>query len=274
MRLVSIVKAPQRTEAPEAFSLLAFPRNESMPARFAVGLNWLWRVVFEGLSQGSLNAPSVLKPEMHCALGKSNRPSPLGQRHGPAVEGNQSVQSSVPALLFCSGPSDVSRFVVSVVVDALKGVIHGRPRTHVSHEVGEAIPPTGAHVDAPSSVVAITGRVGIVTPGTHTAPAGVFGRKFSSLCKAVCNFASAKNVTKPDLTRAATTIASALMALDVYRLLCSAFAAAEKLAPGHPFQHGPSAVRVSGPVDQCWHVEPPFYRNSARLAKQIRACGA
>lgn len=196
---------------------------------------------------------------------------PCGHRHGQSAIRQELVESSVPALFFLCGPSDISGFVVTVVVDAVKRVVWRRARPNVPNKHSEIIPLT-AHRNAAPSVVVIAGGFRILAASAHASPTGVLGWKFSFLGKSVrdCS-ALAKIGTKPLLALAASAITRAWIVLNADRLFISAFTSAQKAASVDLFEHDPSAVFVSGSVYRWRHVEPLFYRT---LNSQIRACAA
>lgn len=70
-----------------------------------------------------------------------------------ALKGVADVVTDVAHLLFSSGPAHITWFVVSVVIDAIKGMSRCRTLTHVQNERREIVFPAFAHRDSTSAVV-------------------------------------------------------------------------------------------------------------------------
>lgn len=87
-----------------------------------------------------------------------------------AINRKNDVRTSVVVLFKLCGPSNISRFVVSIVVDAIKRVISRWSDSHVFKEGSKRVIPTFADLDTASTVVVVDSKRRIVTPTSHVYP--------------------------------------------------------------------------------------------------------
>jgi hypothetical protein len=90
------------------------------------------------------------------------------------VHNRLALRATVERLLASGRPATVARFVVSVIVDAVNGVVGGRTRPHISQERGEVIAPAVAHGDASPAVIRPALDVRVVTAVLEADPGRVF----------------------------------------------------------------------------------------------------
>lgn len=83
--------------------------------------------------------------------------------------------ASVSRLFLASSPSNVSRRVISVVVNAFYRVGRGRTRADVREPSLETGAPFLGHLNSPTAVAVEILDVGIRAPGLHSRPNPVFG---------------------------------------------------------------------------------------------------
>lgn len=96
--------------------------------------------------------------------------------------GKQGIRSSVTRLLLSSGPAAVARLVISIVVDAVDGVIRRRASAHVGDEVLEDLPAWIDH-DAAAGVSAV-----LTTAFAHVSPGSPFRRTTEAVLEVRCNW--------------------------------------------------------------------------------------
>lgn len=94
------------------------------------------------------------------------------------------VFSGVCSLFFPSRPAAVSRFVVSIVVDAVERVAIRRFRSHIRKKVRKCTP-TIANRDAPTAVILPVPRAGIGASLNHSIPSTVFRPTLSAFVSAM-----------------------------------------------------------------------------------------
>lgn len=101
----------------------------------------------------------------------------FSQTCGSPVDGKYAVASSVPALIFCAGPSAIRRLVISVVIYTLNcNAIW--PFSHVGKEVFK-VSPSWTHFYSSSSVMLKTVIFGIRASVNHLGPRAVGFRVMS-----------------------------------------------------------------------------------------------
>lgn len=117
-------------------------------------------------------------------LGKDTRPcGPLTDGERLAVIGQAMIIALVVSLFGASGPTDISRSVGAVVVDAIKRVVGSRPQSHIVQKQLERVAPFLAHRDPTTAIVREIRTVRVVAPSLGVAPCAVF-RRFR-MCVAV-----------------------------------------------------------------------------------------
>jgi hypothetical protein len=119
-----------------------------------------------------LKGPSVFQSKVESDRVYADSLCPLCQGQPLAAELNESARPPVVVLFLLRCPAAVARFVIAVIVDAVKGVLRGRARTHVGQEVFKGRPPL-TDFDTPASVVVeeFTGR--FFAPPSDVLPATV-----------------------------------------------------------------------------------------------------
>lgn len=85
-------------------------------------------------------------------------------------------QARIGDLLHACGPSDVTGFVMTIVVDAIKCQRGMWTSAHVGKEMEEPFAPALADMNTSCAVVPVFGVVGVMTALNHLAPQRVFRR--------------------------------------------------------------------------------------------------
>ena len=131
---------------------------------------------FKWLGKGSLNAPASIKNTVIQVLGRNINFyffRPLTYRLLPAIIGYKTIVVSVIRLLFSARPPAVTRLVVLVVVNSIKGVAFGG-RTHVLIKPLEGVPAL-THFNASTTVVFVVPLVRVITALSHINPRSIYG---------------------------------------------------------------------------------------------------
>jgi hypothetical protein len=135
----------------------------------------LWREFFEGLSLDTAFNESLA--------------SGLGFSGGHASKS----LASVPRLLASSRPSDVARFVIAVVVDAVNRMVPRRLVAKVLHHVSqksrEVMSPLRAQLDTPCAIAPILLIAWVVAPLLDRDPEVIQRVDASYSRQTVCDFA-------------------------------------------------------------------------------------
>jgi hypothetical protein len=127
--------------------------------------------------QGSLQCPSTIKTSSQCRFGNPSGFRPFRQRVCLALQGQQTVVGPITPLFKSSGPSDVPRFVVSILVrESIQAVFDRRSRPHVGQEVRERFTPSITDSDSTTSVSGICVVVSVVAASDHVYPGSILGR--------------------------------------------------------------------------------------------------
>lgn len=100
--------------------------------------------------------------------------APFRERPSFAVIGHEDGTSRVPGLFREAGPTTVSRFIASIVVDAINGVLRRWARSHVCEEVLERRQPPGAHLNAASAISLVARVVAVTAAFLHCLPDSIF----------------------------------------------------------------------------------------------------
>lgn len=126
-----------------------------------------------GCSKGALQSPSSANSARHGVWTNANSGGPVREIKGLSVERKENGPSAIGQLLFGRRPAAIARFVIAVVVDAVKRhSVWSRP--HIGEEILK-YKPAIADLDSASSIKVPIGCLGIAAPIFHTAPQGVFG---------------------------------------------------------------------------------------------------
>ena len=102
---------------------------------------------------------------------------PRGECLCSTVIVNQPVRSHIVHLLSLRRPSTISRFVMSIGVNAVNRMLRRGPRSHVGIEGTEVVTPSFAHRYPSAAVVMKNFRVRVVAPLDHARPYPVFARR-------------------------------------------------------------------------------------------------
>lgn len=92
-----------------------------------------------------------------------------------AVRAMGQTRMAVKRLLFACGPSAICRFVMAVIVDAIKRVFIRRARSHVSVKRGERVQPLIADTNTAAAVVSPASRAWITATTVGAFPHVIFG---------------------------------------------------------------------------------------------------
>lgn len=119
---------------------------------------------------------STIKPAVQrLAIAKAGDCGELREGHfAPAVV-NSNTTSSVVRLLARSGPLDVTRFVISVIVYAFQGVSRTWARPHILKERREVIQPAFTDFNTAPAIAMKKLIIGVSAAGLHALPRIIFG---------------------------------------------------------------------------------------------------
>lgn len=197
---------------------------KGIPARVVTIPVAIWRG-----GQRFLCGPTVVQSVTQRRWVQIEKLGPLGVGKSFAAMRQVIVLARVVGLLLLSGPSDVARLVVAVVIDAVKGMAGRRTSANVAEEGGETLSPFVVHTDAASAVVLEVARTRNVASRPCLLPDAVFRH----LRTAVCRYAfqpqttATRRVSSPQGMRGylsgVTAIAHA-RPRDISALICSASA--------------------------------------------------
>ena len=138
----------------------------------------------------------------------------------------------------CSSPPAICWRVVSVVVDAINGVLGRRASAHVAQERFERMKPRFAHANPAPAVVGIARGAWVAASGQHRPPDAVLARAFG--------FAMSRVGVRGSLSLKASArcrLAGAKVAA-LYRALCPAFAPTVPCATSVSSDHEPAAIAL------------------------------
>lgn len=177
------------------------------------------------------------------------------QRHLHAVVLHVVRPAPIVRLLRFCGPSAVTRFVVSSVVDSVNRVTNRWSRTNVLQESRERLTPCITHRNSTASVVAIGGITWIVTALFHALPCVPLVGLVPPSCGSVFSVSVASDVNP----EASTTTAVAYS--DVTRIAVNDGSTIALAAPNRPLplswrapKNDPSAKTLSGNVNELSHT--------------------
>jgi len=122
--------------------------------------------------EDSLGRPAFAMPIVHGMWSHPKFPSPLNGGEGFPVVGDLNVYSGVVKLFFLCGPSAIARLVITVIVNAVKGVIRAWPFSNISEKVFKLVP-TLANDNPSCPIVWIRGSCRLVASNHHSAPYGI-----------------------------------------------------------------------------------------------------
>lgn len=159
----------------------------------------------------------------------------------------------VVVLSVVSGPSHIARFVVSIVVNAVKRQIRRWTSANISDERGKTVTPAVAYLNTAGTIVAVVATRRVVAPLNHRSPNGMFGRIAHAVFPA-CLSAAAR------LRRSSSQAPDEHVALSATR-------AATFQMPQRPVS--PRCLRENGPLSDDgsrsnWSVE-----HSLRISPQL-----
>lgn len=105
--------------------------------------------------------------------------TPFHHCFGMAVNGNPTVLATITSLFFSCGPSTVARFVMSIVVNSVEGVIGGWT---ASYSTKKFLKRTEAKTDASASITLISFCRGVIASGFGIYVASIFRSTIVSPC--------------------------------------------------------------------------------------------
>jgi len=144
---------------------------------------------------------------------------PFHKKFRLSSERQVSVAATVATLFRSCGPAAIVRFVIAIVVDAVKLMLWGRPIPHVLVESQERRTPAVADSNASSAVTGICWVSGVAAPTNQALPYLVFWRvRLSVSCGRIAGLLAMKTPAALRLTIAETASQNSL--------LCSALTAA------------------------------------------------
>lgn len=148
--------------------------------------------------------------------------------------------SRVQHLLLLGGPTDVARFVVSVDVNAIKGMLRRRFQPHVSQECFERVTPLVAYLNAATAVVLKVTSARNIASAFHRVPRQVLGCSRSSVTKG--RLAGAFSLIAAAGSRAALRFQQGA---GFHVSLDAASATTFELTHGDDVMHAPTATAIS-----------------------------
>lgn len=127
-------------------------------------------------SQGTLYRPSQLDDSpVQCRLVDCKTTAPSTKGEGLALIGQATGSASVPTLFFDGSPTDIPRFIVAHVVNAVDAMLGRRASTHVSQKGLERPAPFGANCYPAAAIVGVVLLAGILAAVQHRRPNPIFG---------------------------------------------------------------------------------------------------
>lgn len=93
--------------------------------------------------------------------------------------------TSIHALRMFVGPAHIAGFIVSVIVDPIDRISHGRRATNIVQKLLERKIPRRAHGDSSTAVVLVVVGLGVVAASFYFAPAVVFATGLTMAALAV-----------------------------------------------------------------------------------------
>lgn len=125
--------------------------------------------------------PSLFKTIFQGMWRKLYFSSPLGNSHRSPVERDFLGTSHVSVLFSDCCPSTVSRFVMSVVVDAVNLMLGSWATSHVGKKINKGFSPSFAHFNPATTVVLIASVLWVCASLHEMRPDAVFGRIVKSV---------------------------------------------------------------------------------------------
>lgn len=116
--------------------------------------------------------------------------------------------ATIRSLLSLCSPANISRLVISVVVDAVNGMGGRWPAPHICEEILESVP-SPADLNAPRSVIRIVPDVRIIAAASHGHPDSVFRSNLSNFLGSVTQ-----------VCKAFTLQASTALAFSSAQIIC------------------------------------------------------
>lgn len=132
----------------------------------------------------AINIPAGLNPSAKRTRFHAGSPRPFGHRERDAIACDPAALTTVPHLDILQRPADITRFVMAVIVDAIKRVLGGWARADVRDERFERVLPLVTHANAATAVNVEITHVRVSAPLFGVAPRHVFGRVCESVSKA------------------------------------------------------------------------------------------
>lgn len=153
-----------------------------------------------------------------------NFSSPLSNRLAAVIERDSDGVASVIRLLPCGCPAAISRFIVAVVVDAVKRVTATRSQPHVVVEVFKRVSPTVTNLDTTAAIIGVARITLVGTPRNQPVPRFVLGCS----CQAMLPFMMVTSATScfpgDQARRGYGLLVAALAAAQPYRVLIAVIA--------------------------------------------------
>lgn len=137
------------------------------------------------LREGAFCCPPALQTVVKRLVRDAVMTRPLRHRSRFAVVLNDAIRPLIVRLHDLGGPAHVARFVVAVVVDAVKRMLLGWPLPNVAQERMEVMPPLLADANASRPVVLEHSLSWLVAARVHLSPNHELGRDVSSGCESV-----------------------------------------------------------------------------------------
>lgn len=112
--------------------------------------------------------PSAMQTRLDRGFVDADFSRPIGDAHGPLVDGDKSIQAIVTVLLGVRGPMAILRTVTLIVVNAVKREAF-RTSAHIVEEVPKVMPPL-AHRNPATAIVRESGIIRVLAATKHGGP--------------------------------------------------------------------------------------------------------
>ena len=122
------------------------------------------------LCQRALDGPSMPNAPHQQRRGDADFGAPIKRTLGAALKGDVERPSCVPRLFFARRPTDVARFVITSIVNAVQLMIGCRLAAHVAQEYVKTLSPLRAHADAAATPLLVARPFRVVATTEHFVP--------------------------------------------------------------------------------------------------------
>jgi len=104
---------------------------------------------------------------------------PVGQTHSFAIKGDIAIGAGISSLLLERCPSTISRLIITVVINAIKGMVFSWTPSYVFNECGKRMSPFLTDTNSPTAIIRKKSIFRINGALNHLLPNVVFGHFFN-----------------------------------------------------------------------------------------------